>query len=561
MAFIIRHKMQRTRGEGFVERDELLDNKLVSVGRGADRDLCLNDPRVLLRHVELEFTDGAVYVRSVDAEEIRIDNQSVSGARMEVGSTLEVGPYELRLLEVNDADAVIELELVHALTDAEAELRNRTRIGVNSIGLTIRGWAWVTVAIMVLIGAALPLSNQFSGSSSENPRSGMASTPSFDRFWSPGPMSSGHAAFEQSCSHCHVNAFERVANTSCLACHRTLTAHGDASVVPALGLDAQACTTCHTEHVGGEFPLRNAKTATLCTDCHVDVAAIAAKSDVAMVKSFNDHPEFRATRPTFGDPDVLIRSARLTTEEGRVDGSGLKFPHKKHLNPLGVRARDGSKKTFTCSSCHTQSATTGVMKTITFDQQCRSCHLLAFSPEAPEKSLPHGDTAAAKSMIRDHFAALALRGGGSGDAIVNNASRRLPGEDLTEEERESALAWAEARATETLSGPLGKGLCAGCHVLNEGSTADDWTVAAVRPSTNWFPHARFNHDPHVITECTTCHAAPTSETGSDLLMPSVAVCKTCHSDEPEPGKVVSSCGSCHDFHGFRQPGELQATVQ
>lgn len=561
MSFVFRYKMQRTRGEGYVERDERVDETVVTVGRGTDCQLYLNDPRVLLEHVVLEWRDGHVYARPADAEEIRVDSQSVAGAELKTSSILEIGPYELRYLgEATDGEPLIEVELVAPLSDAEAELRERTRVGIERIGLSVRGWAWAAVIAVLLLGGVLPLSAYLASTESRETVSadGMAATPMADRFWSPGPLSRGHAAFDDSCSHCHVEAFERVRNTACLSCHQTLTAHADPAVAPVLGLDAQPCTACHTEHVGGDFPLKAEMARTRCTDCHGDLKSVAAQTTTASVTSFAAHPEFRATGPLKGEPGRLVRLPRLDEPGGRVDGSGLKFPHKKHLDPKGVRNPDGSKRVMTCSSCHTQDAVTGVIQTSSFAQQCRSCHVLAFSPEAPDKILPHGDTAAARTMIEDHFHAIALRGYDTGLFESTSESRRLPGEPLSAEENRTAIAWAEKRASETLAGPLGKGLCAGCHVLEEGAAPDDWSVAAINPPQTWFPHARFNHDPHVITECTTCHAAPASDTGEQLLMPSVDTCRTCHSDDAASGKVASACVDCHDFHGFSMTGRHAA---
>ncbi|MEQ8666604.1 MAG: cytochrome c3 family protein [Rhodospirillales bacterium] len=561
MSFVFRYKMQRTRGEGYVERDEPIDETVVTVGRGTDCQLYLNDPRVLLEHVVLERRDGRVYARPADAEEIRVDSQSVAGVELKAGSILEIGPYELRYLGENDDGVpLIEVELVTPLSDAEAELRERTRVGIDRIGLSVRGWAWAAVLVVLVLGGVLPLSAYFTGTESRETAStsGMAATPKADRFWSPGPLSRGHAAFNDSCSHCHVEAFERVKNTACLSCHQTLTAHADPAVAPALALDAQPCTACHTEHVGGDFPLKAQMARTQCTDCHENLKPVAAQTTTTSVASFAAHPEFRATGPFQGQPGRLARLPRLDEPGGRVDGSGLKFPHKKHLDPKGVRQPDGSKRVMTCSSCHTQDGVTGTIRTSSFEQQCQSCHVLAFSPEAPHKTLPHGDTAAAKTMIEDHFHAIALRGYDTGLFENMSESRRLPGEPLSAEERETAITWAENRASQTLAGPLGKGLCASCHVLEDGASPDDWSVAAINPPRIWFPHARFNHDPHVITECTTCHAAPASETGQDLLLPSVATCRTCHTDEPAPGKVVSACRDCHDFHGFSMTGRQAA---
>jgi pSer/pThr/pTyr-binding forkhead associated (FHA) protein len=562
MSFVFRHKMLRTRSEGFVERDESVAEQTVKVGRGADCDLCLNDPRILLAHAFIEMREQGVFVRATESDGIRIDHSSVTSSQLELGNVLSIGPYELRLLEEStDVTAVIQVELVSELGDTEALLRSHTKIGVDRVGLTIRGWAWLAAIGVLCIGALLPLSTFLTPKEDSVQRTGLTMAAGIDRFWSPGHLSDGHLAFNDNCQLCHVDAFERVANTACLNCHQTVSAHADESVAPMLALNAQACTTCHTEHVGGDMPLKTFMTTDTCVSCHRDIHAVSTKTSAASITSFDEHPEFRATLPLVGEPDKISRNTRLNEPAGRVDGTGIKFPHSKHLVKAGVRVMDGTRKKLQCASCHVQDAQTGVMAAVSFKQQCQSCHVLAFSPENPERTLPHGDAVSARVMMRDHFSTLALEGFAINPDDGKSIIRLLPGEETDEEQRKNALEWATQRAEETLAGPLGKGLCASCHILNEGSSRTDWTVAAVSPPSRWFPKARFTHDPHVITPCGTCHTAATSSLGSDLLLPSVSVCKTCHTDSSTSGKVVSACGDCHDFHGFNPLGHSMAVAE
>jgi predicted CXXCH cytochrome family protein len=59
------------------------------------------------------------------------------------------------------------------------------------------------------------------------------------------------------------------------------------------------------------------------------------------------------------------------------------------------------------------------------------------------------------------------------------------------------------------------------------------------------PHATFDHGPHLMVECTSCHAAETSTATSDVLMPKKEVCATCHAS----GKGAESrCFECHAYH-------------
>ena len=46
-------------------------------------------------------------------------------------------------------------------------------------------------------------------------------------------------------------------------------------------------------------------------------------------------------------------------------------------------------------------------------------------------------------------------------------------------------------------------------------------------------------------KCDDCHHATQSRLTSDVLMPGIASCITCHSPK---GKVVAECITCHTYH-------------
>jgi predicted CXXCH cytochrome family protein len=59
----------------------------------------------------------------------------------------------------------------------------------------------------------------------------------------------------------------------------------------------------------------------------------------------------------------------------------------------------------------------------------------------------------------------------------------------------------------------------------------------------------FDHKAHAQEKCTSCHAAETSTSSSDLLLPDLAQCRTCHrGEEAQQAKVPSGCVMCHGYH-------------
>jgi hypothetical protein len=82
--------------------------------------------------------------------------------------------------------------------------------------------------------------------------------------------------------------------------------------------------------------------------------------------------------------------------------------------------------------------------------------------------------------------------------------------------------------------------CLKCHVM------DGARLAPVAATQRVFRGARFTHKPHVQqTDCLTCHGAvQTSRQATDLVVPAVASCQSCHA----PSKAPSRCTTCHTYH-------------
>ena len=61
------------------------------------------------------------------------------------------------------------------------------------------------------------------------------------------------------------------------------------------------------------------------------------------------------------------------------------------------------------------------------------------------------------------------------------------------------------------------------------------------------PRAGFDHTPHLMVKCQSCHAAEASSKTSDVLMPNQATCASCHA--PAKG-AESRCFECHRYHDW-----------
>jgi hypothetical protein len=77
------------------------------------------------------------------------------------------------------------------------------------------------------------------------------------------------------------------------------------------------------------------------------------------------------------------------------------------------------------------------------------------------------------------------------------------------------------------------------------------------------PLANFSHQKHVTVACDDCHQdIDQSEDGSDVLLPSIKVCRDCHAGEDDTSRLSSNCVDCHGFHvGEQLLGQQQQLKQ
>jgi hypothetical protein len=103
---------------------------------------------------------------------------------------------------------------------------------------------------------------------------------------------------------------------------------------------------------------------------------------------------------------------------------------------------------------------------------------------------------------------------------------------------------------------------AGGTALGDGTASAElatWMVSPVARAEAWMPRAHFDHARHgtSLTPCSTCHDAEHSKKETDILMPRIDTCRTCHGGERgHPGNanlIASTCTMCHSFHQAPNP--------
>ncbi len=361
---------------------------------------------------------------------------------------------------------------------------------------------------------------------------------------SSGPLSRAHSFFGNDCAKCHsqtiagfrITAFKaHASDEACLSCHAAPVHHSNQTETPS-------CASCHTEHKGSIHLTQVAERS--CTACHADLKTASGNASFARaIHSFNgDHPEFSAVKAN-KDPGTIA------------------FNHAVHMASL--IGPDNKRVRLECEDCHRPAAdagrpwryasaewqppaNSGDRTTIlppTYAASCAACHDLRFDPQS-RQSAPHDKPQIVRAFLQKTYAGSVAYAPPSAPvrfSPLNTAFRNAggPAQRLQAAER---LLWGKT--------------CKQCHESSFGQEVAGSLpiVAKADITTAWLPHAKFNHDAHRTFDCVSCHqAATSSQNNSDVLIPSIATCKTCHNGDPrKSGHAENSCYECHSYHDWKQ---------
>jgi hypothetical protein len=397
------------------------------------------------------------------------------------------------------------------------------------------------------------------------------------RVYSSGRMSEAHAVLERQCAACHIEKAgefsSSAADGACLACHDGPMHHENevASAVPV-------CATCHLEH-RGRIDL-NAANNQSCAECHGSLkVASGSVHYAAKIYSFEDgHPEFAMLR------------------EGAKGAGTIRLNHAIHMKPIR-EGPNGPIVQLECADCHRNyqaewkyaasprpelasyilqrdnaSEPTLLsppslepyapengkerMRRVEFATACAGCHLLTFDKRFDEgvpHDKPEGVHAFLVKAFQEYIAAH------PSEVRVQRAPKRaLTGKPIPPEVRVLTPAqWVAARTADAEE-LLWRKTCKQCHSLSFRQGTSLPSVAPSEVRERWLPHAKFDHDAHRGFSCVSCHAkALTSTETSEILVPGITNCKTCHA--PGPEHAESRCFECHTYHDWAKRKEVKAT--
>ncbi len=553
--------------------DLTIAGEAITVGRAQDNDVRLVDARVRFHHAVITLNDVGVTITAVDGQTITVGHGDATSATLRSpADTVKIGPYSVSLASPipDRANTVLIFEAGESGDLNEAVL-SRKYFDIFSYELpNIRLISTLfTFAIFVLFFTipmafapgrlVLPTINPVEApegtivSGTGAPKLGKIEkiaklTPGFKimTLWNVGSMSNGHSSFGTQCQSCHEDPFVSVRSEACMACHDEIGQHADPHISPVSDLNNQQCEDCHHEHKGTKQAIQRDQGS--CITCHRDLKQKAPKTELLNVTDFGkNHPEFA---PIFVDDPILKTTVRHRHGEPNPpeDHSNLKFPHMKHLNPLGVKSPNGPPEILDCSSCHIPENGGANLRPVLFEANCQRCHQLQFEPKHPEWHLPHAQPKEVANRILGFYSQAALNGevfDKDKDVLFARPGKPIEAAGLP-------AANVRAQTSAALSSSIARSTCGQCHVTDapkEGADPLDWTVRTVWVPVNYMKKAQFTHAKHVTMGCESCHDSRKSNGGSEAVLPGIETCRNCHAGEAgAPQRIATTCVSCHGFH-------------
>ena len=568
MTYLIRTIDFTAAGREIVREHEHVGESL-TIGRASENDLHLPDLAVEQRHARIDPAGGGrLRIESAGRLAFAMDGRKTTEATFDPheGAEFAFGTYRVAISQEGDGPVtatVRQAEQVEGKTDA---LKG---FALASALPSKRAMAWIGLGAVLLAFLAVPVFTHLSRAPAK-PDIEARGTVMMYASCSTAKLSLAHHGLEDNCEACHVEPFQSVRDETCLTCHEEIGDHapiprqlagrgpmsaGDRmlwAVAETFGKEGPgSCTTCHTEHEGAGRMEPTAQK--FCAECHDGMDARLTDTVLANAADFGTaHPELKAVLFTeLGSRET----ERLSLGDDPREANGLRFPHALHLDPNGgvarmadnIGAKGGYSEALVCADCHTPTADHAGFLPVNMEEDCESCHSLVYDKVGSTfRTLRHGDI----DQLRADLAAMdrAPR-----RPIVSG--RRRPGEFAR-----GGLYYQDfgspARSLVGINRALSPGgVCGECHLPTTTNGRAD--VIPVNLRDSYLLNGWFDHEDHKQEECATCHKAETSDSSSDVLLPGIAECRTCHlGEDARQAEVPSSCAMCHSYHP--KPGRMPA---
>lgn len=569
MAFLLRTISHSAEGREIVRPSRIEADRL-TIGRDPESDIHLTDLAVALHHAVLERVSAErLRIRAGEGLYVDLNGRRVGEGPIEsgAGGDIQIASHLLRILPAETGATEVAID-VQRVTEAEAtDPADERRFSLSAVMPGKRPLAWTFAVLLLGLFLAWPVWSFLDNRAEAEPVRG-------DRAWISGPLSEAHHFLEDDCTACHAEPFVAVRDAACVECHTGIHDHADSARLAAarpepgrwarLRLAVQnafnrpdgRCVDCHTEHEGPqEIPFTAQR---FCSDCHSQLSAALPDTRLGDAGDFGtSHPEFQ--------PLVLMRwrddrpvMRRVSLAGDPTESSNLKFPHSLHLAPTGGAAqmarrlsgRHGFGQSLACADCHVPTPDGVRFQPVDMEEDCAMCHSLAFDRVGGTvRTLRHGSPDQVVADLREFYRG---RVPARPDELSQSVRRR-PTETMlarSAAQYSRARAAAPARAAQAIRAVFSPGgACFDCHEVDRPPPGSlDFRIRPVAFPTRYLHGGWFDHRAHTQTECSTCHEAESSRAASDLLIPGLDSCRTCHGGEGSSADVPSSCAMCHDYH-------------
>jgi hypothetical protein len=396
-------------------------------------------------------------------------------------------------------------------------------------------------------------------------------------------LSPVHSYTGNRCETCHASfvlvRFVRfgvrrnVSDKTCLNCHQVPEHQA------SLQTFVPACASCHVEH-GGPLRSRQATDAT-CVQCHGDLKVRSGRPhyQTAIFDFSTKHPEFAPLRDGYRDPGAIklnhavhMKGGLLAPSSGTVqmECQDCHRPPAEQSGPWRYSQAHVVQTTVDTSDPHHPAmppdpidpgAGRAYIAAPTYASACQNCHPLQFDSNLPE-TVPHDRPQVVHAFIvrelteyiRHHPQSLYESPRPRRPVFAGTVSHE-PG--IPPIARDAAE-WVKLRtaADENL---LWHKTCLLCHTrrynqTDQNGVADLPEVAPSNIKQVWLPDSVFSHYKHVSIDCKSCHTkALSSQETSDVLIPSITTCQTCHNGQPtRSDESQNGCFLCHQYHNWKQ---------
>ena len=337
---------------------------------------------------------------------------------------------------------------------------------------------------------------------------------SIEKFLMPGPVITGHAKYEGSCSNCHQPLGKVSQKTLCLDCHKEIKKdisakkgfHGQNKAV-----ENNECKTCHSDHIG-----RNAKIVLL------NPQEFNHKKTDFQLKGFHQQIECSA--------------CHLPTKKFRDTKHQCNDCHKKddvHKGELGLDCSDCHSETTWIKTRFNHNKTKFKLKGKHLKADCLSCHVNKSYTDAPTNCY-------ACHRVND----------------VHNQSLGTDCKDCHNETKWTSIRFDHNKTDYPLTGKHQHVSCNSCHTSTSLKKKLPQTCIACHRQDD--THSGRNGE-----KCQSCHTTKSWKTKFNHNKTDFPLhgqhkelaCTTCHQGNVYKNKLPTQCFDCHKQDDVHQKSQ------